>query len=127
MFYDPATQTVYSSTNDSKILGLPRLRTLRPPALAENERAVKSALPTLQGDGTYAYTWTIETLTSPEVEAKVQDELDALLQQSGRIDRAIAYTLADIWQQLNPGLTKAQARGQVRDRLQANLREIKGL
>lgn len=78
------------------------------------------------GDGEWRVTWTVTDLTTPEIDAKITQETDAAFGMADR-QKAIGFTLADIWQQINPTLTTAQARAQVRNRLEANLKEVKGL
>jgi len=63
--------------------------------------------------------------TAEEIEADVQALADDMTAATDR-DKALAFLIADIWQQMNPGMTQAEARQAVRDRAVTHLRAIRG-
>lgn len=136
-YWHPETQTLYSSLREAqkslKVLApdLPPVTVAPRPTLAVNEVATQDALPTQDANGDWVIGWTVTTIAPAEMEQRVQDELARVTEQSTNWDRAIAYTLADLWRQMQiaqgNNITVAEARQQVKNRMQANLREIKGL
>jgi len=140
MFYHADTNQYFSNKrqaqNTLKVLS-PELQevsvTAEPSPVYDplKQRAIRTE--TFSG-ATKTISYTLEDIPPAEVDAAVQGKANELFEGSDE-DKAIGYTIADLWLFMQTGKTPNQAtqaeinaaRQQVKSRVLANLREIKGL
>jgi len=116
------------------------LREDKQPAYDPNtQRLIKNDPQEIAGE--WRVTWTVEDLTTAEIDAQVEKDVDRAIGVSDA-DKALGLVMADMWLNITtgknpPGVGPVQnqatqqqmqtARQQVRSRLEAYIRDLKGL
>jgi len=96
------------------------------PAYNDTTQRLVPQDPVETSPGVWTKGWTVENLTTQEIDAKVNSKVNQAVGVSD-VDKAIGFLLADLWQQLNAGMTEQEARQAVRERLKTHIRNIRGV
>ena len=96
------------------------------PTVAVNQEAVLEDRPYFDGSE-WRIDWRIIDVSESTRRLEADEALRHSYDQAPLETKAIIFLLADLWQKQNPGMTIAQARSAIRDRLKTHIDQLRGL